>query len=257
MTQLPPGRLQRWDQILIVASLLALILLAWAYLFYLNTHMIGMHAGLRPWLAIDFVMMFLMWAIMMVAMMVPSAMRAVLIYAAIAKRGQHEKSVIAPVYLFVSGYIASWALFSLAATGLQWGLERAALLSPMMVSTSASLGAALLIAAGIYQLTPLKDACLKHCQSPIVYLAHNYRPGQVQAFLLGIKHGGYCLGCCWVLMGLLFVGGVMNLLWILVISLFVCVEKLLPAVLRSTRLSGVIMVLAGLYFFIGQATTWW
>lgn len=248
--------LQRRDQIVVVASLIALILLAWAYLIYLNTNMLGMHAGLRPWQPIDFIMMFLMWAIMMVGMMVPSAMRAVLIYAAIAARGPHRESVVAPVYLFVGGYIFSWTVFSLVATGLQWGLERAALLSPMMVSTSAGLGAGLLIAAGVYQLSPLKDVCLQHCQSPVTYLANNYRKGQTQAFLLGVKHGGYCLGCCWVLMGLLFVGGVMNLLWILAISLFVCAEKLLPASIHTTRLSAAVMILSGLTLFAAQAKTW-
>ena len=251
MNPLSAGPLQRWDQSLLIASLSALALLAWAYLFYLDSNMMSMNAGLRPWLAIDFVMMFLMWAIMMVGMMVPSAMRAILIYARIAARGQQEKPLIAPGYLFAGGYIVIWTLFSVGATWMQWGLERAALLSPMMVSSSAGLGAALLIAAGIYQLTPLKDACLKHCQSPIMYLAANYKKGLPQAFLLGLKHGSYCLGCCWVLMGLLFLGGVMNLLWILAISLFVFAEKLLPPGIRSTRLSGGLMILAGLAWFPG------
>lgn len=249
MNPLSPSPLQRWDQRLLIGSLSALALLAWGYLYYLNTNMMGMNAGLRPWSTVDFVMMFLMWAIMMVGMMVPTAMRAVLIYARIAARGQAEKSPIAPGYLFSLGYIVIWTLFSIGATVMQWGLERAALLSPMMVSSSAGLGAGLLIAAGIYQFTPFKDACLKHCQSPIMYLAANYKRGLPQAFLLGLKHGGYCLGCCWVLMGLLFLGGVMNLLWILAISLFVFAEKLLPPTLRSTRLSGGVMILAGLVYF--------
>ncbi len=251
MSSLPLSPLQRWDQSLLIASLSALALLAWAYLFYLDNNMSGMNAGLRPWLAVDFLMMFLMWAVMMVGMMVPTAMRAILIYARIAARGQSGKPLIAPGYLFAGGYIVIWTAFSAAATAMQWGLERAALLSPMMVSNSAGLGAVLLIAAGIYQLTPLKDACLKHCQSPIMYLASNYKSGLPQAFLLGLKHGSYCLGCCWVLMGLLFLGGVMNLLWILAISLFVFAEKLLPAAIRSTRLSGGLMILAGLAYFPG------
>jgi predicted metal-binding membrane protein len=240
--------LQRWDQSLLIGSLSALALLAWAYLFYLNNNMMGMNAGLRPWSAVDFLMMFLMWAIMMVGMMVPTAMRAVLIYARIAARGQPEKPLIAPGYLFSAGYIVIWTLFSVGATVMQWALERAALLSPMMVSSSAGLGAALLVAAGIYQLTPWKDTCLKHCQSPIMYLAANYQKGLPQAFILGFKHGAYCLGCCWVLMGLLFLGGVMNLLWILAITLFVFAEKLLPTALRSTGLSGGLMILAGLVY---------
>jgi predicted metal-binding membrane protein len=242
--------LQRWDQRLLIGSLSALALLAWAYLFYLNNNMMGMNVGLRPWSTVDFLMMFLMWAIMMVGMMVPTAMRAVLIYARIAAKGRDEKPLIAPGYLFSLGYIAIWTLFSVGATVMQWGLERAALLSPMMVSSSAGLGAALLVAAGIYQLTPWKDTCLKHCQSPIMYLAANYRKGLPQAFILGLKHGGYCLGCCWVLMGLLFLGGVMNLLWILAITLFVFAEKLLPTTVRSTGLSGGLMILAGLVYLV-------
>ena len=256
MNQAAPSSLRRRDQNLLLASFLALVLLAWAYLFYLNDNMIGMHAGLRPWTIIDCATMFLMWTVMMVGMMVPSAMRAVLIFARIAARGQHEKRLIAPAYIFGLGYLLIWTLFSAAATVLQWGLERAALLSPMMVSSSNEMGAALLIAAGMYQLTPLKDVCLKHCQSPVMFLADNYKRGLVNAVLLGLKHGSYCLGCCWVLMGLLFLGGVMNLLWILAISLFVCAEKLLPSSVRSTQLSGGIMIVAGIIYFAGYTIEW-
>jgi predicted metal-binding membrane protein len=196
-------------------------------------------------------MMFLMWAIMMVAMMLPTALRTILIYARIASRGGQDESPIAPGYLFGGGYITTWTLFSVGATLMQWGRQSAALLSPMMVRSSVGLGAALLIAAGIYQLTPLKDACLKHCQSPIMYLAANYKKGNAQAFQLGLKHGGYCLGCCRVLMGLLFLGGVMNLLWILAITLFVLAEKLRPPTLHCTRLSGITMILVGVAFLAG------
>ena len=243
--------LRRWDQVLLVCSLAGLTLLAWAYLFYLEKNMIGMDAGMRVWLSSDFFMMFLMWAIMMVAMMLPTALRAILIYARIAARGRKDESLVAPVYFFSGGYIAVWTLFSIGATLMQWGLQSAALLSPMMVSSSVGLGAALLIAAGIYQFTPLKDACLKHCQSPIMYLAANYKKGYALAFQLGLKHGSYCLGCCWVLMGLLFLGGVMNLLWILAITLFVLAEKLLPPTLHGTRLSGITMILVGIAFLAG------
>jgi predicted metal-binding membrane protein len=243
--------LRRWDQILLVSSLTGLTLLAWAYLYYLEKNMIGMDAGMRPWLATDFFMMFIMWAIMMVAMMLPTALRAILIYAGIAARGQQDESRITSIYLFSGGYIVIWTLFSVAATLTQWGLQSAALLSPMMVSSSVGLGAALLIVAGIYQFTPFKDACLKHCQSPIMYLAANYKKGNAQAFQLGLKHGGYCLGCCWLLMGLLFLGGVMNLIWILAITLFVLAEKLLPPILHGTRLSGATMIIVGVAFLAG------
>ncbi len=252
MKQTALSPLRRRDRNLLLASFIALALLAWAYLFYLNYNMIGMHAGVRAWTSIDFITMFVMWAVMMVGMMVPSAMRALLIYARINARGQHGKSHIVPVYVFGLGYIVTWTLFSVGATVLQWGLEMAALLSPMMVSSSNRLGAALLMAAGVYQLTPLKDTCLRHCQSPVIFLADNYKQGLAHAFLLGLKHGNFCLGCCWVLMGLLFLGGVMNLLWILFISLFVFAEKLLPSSLRSTQLSGGVMIVAGFTFFATQ-----
>jgi predicted metal-binding membrane protein len=246
--------LRRWDQSLLVSSLAGLTLLAWAYLLYHDQNMLGMDAGTRPWRPGDFFMMFLMWAIMMMAMMLPTALRAILIYARIAAQGRQDALPITPIYIFSGAYIAIWTLFSVAATLMQWGLQSAALLSPMMVSSSAGLGAALLITAGIYQFTPLKEACLKHCQSPIMYLAANYKRGNTHAFQLGLKHGSYCLGCCWVLMGLLFLGGVMNLLWILAITLFILAEKLLPPTLHGTQLSGVAMILAGIAFLVGYPT---
>jgi len=144
----------------------------------------------------------------------------------------------------VTGYLAIWTLFSLAATGAQWALDRAALLSPMMVASSPWLGALLLAAAGAYQLTPAKEACLRHCRAPAHFIAAHWRPGVAGAFRMGAIHGVFCLGCCWALMGLLFFGGVMNLLWIAAITLFVLGEKLLPAGRRTARWSGAAMILA-------------
>lgn len=145
---------------------------------------------------------------------------------------------VAPTFLFVAGYVAMWCLFSVGATAAQWALERAALLSPNMVATSPGLGAVLLGAAGIYQLTPAKDACLRHCRSPAYFLSEHWRPGMAGAFRMGIVHGAWCLGCCWILMALLFVGGVMNLLWVAAIALFVLLEKALPLGDRGGRLAG-------------------
>jgi predicted metal-binding membrane protein len=130
--------------------------------------------------------------------------------------------------LFVSAYLVAWASFSTIAVGLQWGLENAALLSPMLVSASAVLGGMLLLAAGIYQLTPLKRACLKHCRSPLQFILTHWRSGASGAFRMGIQHGAYCVGCCWVLMGLLFFGGIMNLYWIIGLAAFVLLEKSIP-----------------------------
>ena len=244
--------LRQRDQILILSSLAVLVLIAWVYLVVLDTNSPEMSQGLHPWVLMDFVMMFLMWAVMMTAMMVPSAMRTVLIYAAISARAHSRGQYIAPVSLFVLGYIAIWTLFSFVATVLQWVLEMAGLLSPMMISTSSTLGAVLLISAGIYQFMPIKKACLKHCQSPALFLTSQPKKGSLGAFQLGLNHGLYCLGCCWVLMGLLFLGGVMNLIWILAISLFVLLEKMLPEHMYSVQLTGLAMMLAGLVYLLGN-----
>jgi len=206
----------------------------------------GMAAMQMPtWTAGYFLMMFLMWAIMMVGMMVPSVTPTVLIYASIARKSSAEGTPVAPTGAFVLGYIAIWIGFSGLATLAQWGLDRAALLSPMMVSRSASLGAALLIITGIYQWLPLKDKCLRQCRSPVDFITTHWQKGTMGAFRMGLSHGGYCLGCCWALMGLLFVGGVMNLLWIAGITLFVLLEKVLPLGDKGGRVMGVLMIATG------------
>ena len=244
------------DRLLILVALSGAVVLAWAYLYKLSVDMGSMDisemdmnrmAGMHTWTIVEFLLMFIMWAIMMVGMMVPTAMRAVLIYAGIAQRADAQGTPVAPTYWFVSGYVLLWTVFSAGATALQAGLTQGGLLSPMMVSSSSALGAGLLIAAGLYQLTPWKDACLKHCQSPAMYLASRFKPGTLNAIGLGLRHAGYCLGCCWLLMGLLFFGGVMNLLWIAAITLFVLVEKLLAGSVLS-RVSGVVMICAGLLY---------
>jgi predicted metal-binding membrane protein len=201
--------------------------------------------SLRPWTPVHFAMMFAMWAIMMVGMMLPSATPATLVYTAVARKASREGTPVAPVAAFVGGYLLMWTLFSLGATVAQWYLERVALLSPMMVSNSPSLGAALLVGAGIYQLTPFKDVCLQHCRSPAHFIAEHWHPGGGGALRMGIEHGAYCLGCCWVLMGLLFFGGVMNLLWIAGITLFVLLEKVVPHGVGGGRAAGVAMISCG------------
>ena len=231
----------------------AVTVLAWAYLAWSATRMTGTATpmdmmGLRPWGLADFVLVFLMWTIMMVGMMVPTAAPMALIYAAVARKAEGQGTVLAPTSTFVSGYVAVWTLFSLVATVAQWGLDRAALLSPTMVATSPALGAALLIAAGAYQLTPAKTACLRHCRSPIHFIAQHWRPGVRGAFRMGLEHGAFCLGCCWLLMGLLFVGRVMNLLWVAAIALFVLLEKVVPDTPLAGRLAGGAMMVTGLAF---------
>ena len=241
--------LPRRDFLAIVFSLAGVTLLSWLYLFSLADNM-SMPQGMapmqiQPWDAGYFLMMFLMWAIMMLGMMLPSVIPTVLIFAAVARKSAAQGTPVAPTGTFVLGYIFMWFVFSLLATCAQWGLDRAALLSPMMVTHSVKLGALLLVAAGIYQWLPIKNQCLHQCRSPVDFITRHWKPGAMGAFGMGISHGAYCLGCCWALMGLLFVGGVMNLLWIAAITLFVFLEKILPFGAIGGRVIGGVMILAG------------
>jgi len=241
------------DRVVVLLAIGGITALSWLYLVGLAR---GMESGpmsmmgLHPWTLVHFGMMFAMWAIMMVGMMLPSATPTTLVYTAVARKASREGTPVAPVAAFVVGYLLVWTLFSFVATLAQWGLERAALLSPMMVSKSPALGGALLVGAGIYQLTPFKDACLEHCRSPAHFIAGHWRPGTPGALRMGLEHGAYCLGCCWVLMGLLFFGGVMNLLWIAAITLFVLLEKVVPYGAGGGRWAGVGMILAGAGVFL-------
>jgi predicted metal-binding membrane protein len=201
--------------------------------------------GTQPWTGTEFVLRLAMWVVMMVAMMVPTAAPMTLMYAAVARKAAAQHNPLAPTFVFVAGYIAMWTLFSLVATIAQEALEKAALLSPMMVSRSAVFGAAVLILAGIYQFTPLKNACLRNCRAPARFLARYWRSGNLGAFRMGLRLGAYCVGCCWILMGLLFVGGVMNVLWIAAIAIFVLLEKTIPFGDISGRFAGAAMIAAG------------
>lgn len=201
--------------------------------------------GIQSWTATEFGLRLVMWAVMMVAMMVPTAAPMTLMYAAVARKAAAQHTPVAPAFVFVSGYVAMWTIFSVVATVAQHALDQAALLSPMMVSSSATLGAALLIAAGVYQFTPLKNACLKNCRAPAHFMSRYWRTGNLGAARMGLRLGVYCVGCCWILMGLLFVGGVMNLLWIAAIAVFVLLEKTIPFGRVGGRLAGAAMILVG------------
>ncbi len=182
-------------------------------------------AGSMAWSARHFALMFFMWWVMMVAMMLPSAAPTILLY---ARAASNARDGVKPATGgFLIGYLLVWGAFSLAATLLQLLFERAGLLAPMfMASQSRWLSAAVLLSAGIYQLSPLKNICLRHCRNPAEFLAGHYRPGSNGALRMGIRHGTYCVGCCWLLMTLLFVGGVMNLAWIALLTVMVAAEKL-------------------------------
>ncbi len=230
--------LLRRDRIVVVSALLVIIVLSWLW--------VAMGAGMEMsalamtgmsrdmvmtpavWTPTYAALMFSMWWVMMVAMMLPSAAPILLIFARISRREREAERPWAPTATFAAGYLAVWAGFSAIAAALQWGLEENGLLSAMMATTTAWLGAALLVAAGLWQLLPIKQACLRQCRSPVAFLSDHWRDGSGGAFRMGLLHGGYCVGCCWFLMALLFFGGVMNLLWIGGLAAYVLMEKLLP-----------------------------
>lgn len=202
----------------------------------------AMSAMPTSWSAAEFALMFVMWWVMMVGMMVPSAAPMMLTFANVNRRRRARGLSYVSTAIFASGYLIAWGGFSLVAVLAQWALERAALMSPMMVLTSSIVGSLLFTAAGLYQLTPLKHACLNHCRSPLDFVLNHWREGMRGALAMGVGHGLYCLGCCWVVMALLFVGGVMNLLWVAAIAAFVFIEKLFPAGQWVARTSGVTMI---------------
>jgi predicted metal-binding membrane protein len=239
--------LQR-DRLVVGGGLAALIVLGWSYTLWLA---VGMEAGAMPslmampqraaWTNLDVLLMLLMWGIMMVAMMTPAAAPTVLLFAAIERR-RGGSGVIGRTGAFVAGYLAIWWTFGLAATLVQWALHDAGILSDAMGRVVPWLGAATLAAAGIYQLAPLKAACLRQCRSPISFLSRAWRPGIAGAWRMGLGHGVTCLGCCWALMAVLFVAGVMNLLWIVLLAVLVLIEKTVPAGARIGRLVGVALL---------------
>ncbi len=198
-----------------------------------------------PWTASDVLLTFAMWAVMMTGMMAPSASPMLLLFAA-ARRGQDERGISRATLSFALGYIAVWAGFSAGAALVQFGLHQAAMLTPAMASSSNRLSAVILVAAGAYQLTPWKGKCLIRCRSPLGFLMTNWRDGLSGAFRMGFRHGGYCLGCCWALMCVLFVVGVMNLLWVAALTGFVLIEKAGPAAVIVGRVAGAAMVISGI-----------
>jgi len=254
----------RRDRAIVIAALAALTVLAWADLVWLadDMRMDGMDmTGFRmipagqglmmpasaPWHPIEFGYVFVMWLVMMIGMMTPSVAPMILIYARVGRQAAAQGKPFAASGWFVAGYLLAWTAFSAVATTVQWVLERAALLTPMMESASNILGAIMLILAGLYQWTPLKEACLSYCRSPLVFIQSQggFRREPAPALALGFRHGLYCIGCCWALMALLFVGGIMNLLWIATLAILVLVEKAVPFGRIAARAAGVPFIAAG------------
>ena len=221
------------------SGIIAITALAWTYL-------IIMPMGAQSRL-LDATLMFLMWAVMMVAMMLPSAAPMLSTYARIAS--PREGSRPYHVWMFTAGYFVVWTAFSLAATVLQYALQSVSIISNGLRTTSIA-GGVILVAAGIYQLTPLKNVCLKRCRTPIGFFMTNWRDGASGAFKMGLEHGAFCTGCCWLLMALLFVAGVMNLAWVAALSVLVLLEKAAPFGRAIALASGVAMIAAGLVLAI-------
>ncbi len=202
--------------------------------------------GVSEWSVPRVLLMFLMWWIMMIAMMTPSAVPTLLLFASLKRNANSNTANPWPAWVFLAGYLCAWAGFSALSVFLQWALQKAAVFAPaMMTLKGAWVTGGFLVLAGAYQLTPLKSACLKQCQSPAQFLTQHWRPGLRGAFAMGCHHGLFCLGCCWALMLLLFVGGVMNLLWIAGLAIFVAIEKVSASRPWVSMISGAALVAAG------------
>ncbi|MPZ37059.1 MAG: DUF2182 domain-containing protein [Rhizobiales bacterium] len=194
---------------------------------------------------VNFALVALMWAVMMVGMMVPSAAPTILLFSALERKRAATDRIGGRTASFVAGYFAIWSAFSIAAAAAQTALAHTDLMSMQMATTSAALSGAVFIAAGLFEFTPLKDRCLVHCRSPLEWIPRHMRPGRLGAFRMGVMHGAYCVGCCWALMLLLFVGGVMNLIWVAILAAVVLVQKVLPGGVILARLAGLVLVVCG------------
>ena len=244
----------RRDRLIVAAGLITLAALAWLIIARMAATM-RMHAGMAmpsaaPWDAGEITGLALMWIVMMVAMMVPSVTPVILLFAGVTRRRRMQGVPAAPVAVFTLGYLLAWSGFAILAALTQSALHSAALLSPAMASASPLLGGAILILAGGYQLLPLKGACLSHCRSPLGFFSTGWREGTFGALRMGFRHGSYCVGCCWALMALLFVAGVMNLLWVAAIALFVLAEKVVPNGRLMGRITGVALAGLGLWVVV-------
>jgi len=254
----------RRDRIVVGLALTFLTALAWSYLLWLSAdmHMGGMDMiGMRMlpsgmghmipahthWHAMEFAFVFAMWTVMMVAMMMPSAAPMIFAYARVGRHNETQGTPFPATVWFVAGYFLAWLAFSLLATLVQWGLERAGVLDSAMASTSNVLGGFVLVAAGTYQWTRLKDVCLTQCQRPFLFLMRHggFRRDVPGCVMLGLRRGAYCVGCCWVLMALLFVGGVMNVLWIVLLGLLIFLEQVTSSGRLITHLAGIVLIAAG------------
>jgi predicted metal-binding membrane protein len=246
----PLGFILLRQRIIGLVVLLLFIAFAWWYLLHGAGMPMDMNMA-QAWTPGYAGLVFIMWWVMMIAMMLPSAAPMILLYGLMNRRQASRGSASVSSAIFALGYLTVWGAFSLLATTLQWQLEKLALMSPAMVTTSAVLGGLILIAAGLYQLTPFRDACLQSCRGPIEFFARFWRPGAAGAWKMGLRHGLFCLGCCWMLMALLFYGGVMNLYWIIGLTSYIFLEKLVPRGMLVSRLASVVLIVWGAFVLAG------
>ncbi len=248
------ARLPQRERVVIAAALGAVTALSWLYLYLQMQPMADMAdmapTMFAPWTASDFALNLAIWWVMMPGMMLPSAAPMILTFATVNRRKRDRGQPYVATMVFTSGYLIAWGLFGVFATLADWALERAALISPMTGRLPPILGAIVVIVAGIYQLTPLKSVCLRHCRSPFDFVLNHWRDGASGALRMGLEHGLYCLGCCWFLMALMFAAGIMSLLWMAVIAVFVLLEKLLPAGTWLARAGGAAMLGFGVYLLV-------
>lgn len=251
------------DRCIVSVALALVIVLTWAYTlagagmgmnaFEMTRHSLMNMDGVMPvgeWDLAYVVLMLAMWWIMMIAMMLPSAAPTILLASALNRKSNAEKSPYGATGFFTAGYLIAWFFFSGIAVAAQWGLQETGHISSMLRSTSSNLTAGLLIIAGLWQFTPAKNACLRHCRTPVEFLTRRRRTGNDGAVIMGIEHGAYCLGCCWFLMALLFAGGVMNLYWIVGLAIYVFMEKLLPFGERIGKMTGAVLLAWGMSILV-------
>ncbi|MEM7532647.1 MAG: DUF2182 domain-containing protein [Chloroflexota bacterium] len=251
------------DRWMIIGGLTGITLLAWAYTIYMVQNM-GINLGIGicsvlpyDWQPTDFVLVFAMWTVMMIAMMGPAVAPFLLLFAKINQQKLNQPTKansFVPTSFFFIGYLAVWTVYSAVATFAQWGLHSFTLISPEMISTSPYLGGVLLIGAGLFQWSPLKYACLDHCRSPLGFLLTEWRDGKRGAIMMGLHHGYDCMICCWLLMALLFVAGVMNLLWMGIITALILIEKLVPAGDKLGRIAGIGFIVWGIWLMATGTT---
>lgn len=244
-------RFLKRDRAIIAIGLVAVASLAWFYTILVASMGGGDMAGIgshmampqdQPWSGVDFLLMFAIWMVMMVAMMLPSAAPMLLLFASTSRKRQQARDPYLLTSLFAGAYVVVWAGFTVVATLANWALHNRGLMTSLTGRALPLWGGGLLIVAGLYQFTPLKLACLNKCRSPLAFLMSEWREGRLGAFVMGLRHGGYCLLCCWALMALLFVLGVMNLAWIALLAAFVLIEKLASSGPWLSRASGLLML---------------